>query len=109
MVAFGHSVASIVVGVLLNGTAVQTVWPGTVNSYSQYVPKDKQPLAIGIFVAGMNIGCFLTTYFIQAVMTITGSDSSRVPVQYGFVIVLIAGATWAVIEARRARRKTHKA
>lgn len=102
MVAFGHSVASIVVGVLLNGTAVQTVWPGTVNSYSQYVPKDKQPLAIGIFVAGMNIGCFLTTYFIQAVMTITGSDSPRVPVQYGFVFVTIASVIWGISESRRA-------
>lgn len=108
-IAFGHSVFLIVLGALVSGTAVQTVWPGTVNTYSEYVPKDKQSMAVAIFVSGMNIGCFLTTYFIQAVMNVTGSDSPRIPVQYGFVIVLIAGATWAVIEARRARRKTHKA
>ncbi|MBR2539607.1 MAG: MFS transporter [Mogibacterium sp.] len=104
MVAFGHSVPSIVIGVLLNGTAVQTVWPGTVNSYSTYVPRDKQSLAVGVFVAGMNIGCFLTTYFIQAVMNFTGSDSPRVPVQYGFVFVAIAGIIWAIVEVGRARK-----
>ena len=104
MVAFGHSVPSIVIGVLLNGTAVQTVWPGTVNSYSSYVPKNKQSLAIAFFVSGMNVGCFLTTYFIQAVMNFTGSESPRVPVQYGFVCVVIASVIWAVVEIRRARK-----
>ena len=104
MVAFGHSVPSIVIGVLLNGTAVQTVWPGTVNSYSTYVPKNKQSLAIAFFVSGMNVGCFLTTYFIQAVMNFTGSESPRVPVQYGFVCVVIASVIWAVVEIRRARK-----
>ena len=102
-VAFGHSVFMIVLGALLSGTAVQTLWPGTVNTYSEYVPKDKQSMAVAIFVSGMNIGCFLTTYFIQAVMNMTGSDSPRVPVQYGFFIVLIAGLIWAVIEAKRGR------
>jgi MFS family permease len=102
-VAFGHSVFMIVLGALLSGTAVQTVWPGTVNTYSEYVPKDKQSMAVAVFVSGMNIGCFLTTYFIQAVMNMTGSDSPRVPVQYGFFIVLIAGLIWAVIEAKRGR------
>ena len=104
MVAFGHSVPSIVIGVLLNGTAVQTVWPGTVNSYSSYVPKDKQSMAVAIFVSGMNVGCFLTTYFIQAVMNFTGSESPRVPVQYGFVCVLAASIVWAAVEIRRSKK-----
>lgn len=104
-VAFGHSVPFIVVGALVSGTAVQTVWPGTVNTYSEYVPKSKQSMAVAIFVSGMNIGCFLTTYFIQAVATFTGSDSPRVPVQYGFIIVAIAGMIWAVIESMRKRER----
>jgi len=104
-IAFGHSVIFIVLGALISGTAVQTVWPGTVNSYSEYVPKDKQSMAVAIFVSGMNIGCFLTTYFIQWVMNVSGSDSPRVPVQYGFIIVLAAGVIWTVVESRRAARK----
>lgn len=103
-VAFGHSVPLIIIGVLLSGTAVQTVWPGTVNTYSEYVPKDKQSMAVAIFVSGMNIGCFLTTYFIGAVANITGSADPRLPVQYGFVIVLAAGVIWAVIEAARKKK-----
>ncbi len=105
MVAFGHSVPSIVIGVLLNGTAVQTVWPGTVNSYSSYVPKDKQSMAVAIFVSGMNVGCFLTTYFIQAVMSFTGSESPRIPVQYGFICVVAASIIWAAVEIRRAKKR----
>ena len=99
--AFGHNVPLIIIGVLLSGTAVQTVWPGTVNTYSEYVPKNKQSMAVAIFVSGMNIGCFLTTYFIGAVANITGDSNPRLPIFYGFFIVLIFGAVWAVVEAIR--------
>ncbi len=102
--AFGHSVPLIIIGVLLSGTAVQTVWPGTVNTYSEYVPKNKQSMAVAIFVSGMNIGCFLTTYFIGAVANITGDTNPRLPIFYGFFIVLIFGAVWAVVEAVRKAR-----
>ncbi len=99
--AFGHNVPLIIIGVLLSGTAVQTVWPGTVNTYSEYVPKNKQSMAVAIFVSGMNIGCFLTTYFIGAVANITGDTNPRLPIFYGFFIVLIFGAVWGVVEAIR--------
>lgn len=102
--AFGHNVPLIIIGVLLSGTAVQTVWPGTVNTYSEYVPKNKQSMAVAIFVSGMNIGCFLTTYFIGAVANITGDTNPRLPIFYGFFIVLIFGAVWAVVEAIRKAR-----
>ena len=102
--AFGHSVPLIIIGVLLSGTAVPTVWPGTVNSYSEYVPKNKQSMAVAIFVSGMNIGCFLTTYFIGAVANITGDTNPRLPIFYGFFIVLIFGAVWGVVEAIRKAR-----
>ena len=102
--AFGHSVPLIIIGVLLSGTAVQTVWPGTVNTYSEYVPKNKQSMAVAIFVSGMNIGCFLTTYFIGAVANITGDSNPRLPIFYGFFIVLIFGAVWGVVEAIRKAR-----
>lgn len=102
--AFGHNVPLIIIGVLLSGTAVQTVWPGTVNTYSEYVPKNKQSMAVAIFVSGMNIGCFLTTYFIGAVANITGDTNPRLPIFYGFFIVLIFGAVWGVVEAIRKAR-----
>jgi hypothetical protein len=37
-------------------------------------------------------------------MTITGSDSPRVPVQYGFIFVLAASIVWAIVESRRAKK-----
>lgn len=103
-IAFGHSVAMIIIGAILSGTAVQTVWPGTVNTYSEYVPRNKQSMASAIFVSGMNIGCFLTTFFISGVANATGDSDPRLPVVYGFYIVLAFGAVWAMVEAVRKRK-----
>lgn len=103
-IAFGHSVPLIILGAVLSGTAVQTVWPGTVNSYSEYVPKNKQSMATAIFTSGMNIGCFLTTFFISAVERISGDANPRLPVVYGFYIVLVFGLVWAVVEIIRNKK-----
>ena len=103
-IAFGHSVALIIIGAIISGVACQTVWPGTVNTYAEYVPRKKQSMASAIFVSGMNIGCFLTTYFISAVANWTGSSDPRLPVQYGFYIVVVFGAVWAVVEAVRKKK-----
>lgn len=95
-VAFGKSVPLIILGVLLSGWAVQVVWPGTVNTYGDYVPVKKQSMAIAIFVSGMNIGCFCTTYFMAGVAAATGSDNPRLPILYGFFIVLAGALIWAI-------------
>lgn len=99
--AFGRSVPLIILGVLLAGWAVQVVWPGTVNSYADYVPVKKQSMAVAIFVSGMNIGCFCTTYFIAAIAAYTGSADPRVPIAYGFYIVLAGAVVWAIAHCIR--------
>lgn len=100
-VAFGKSIAFIVIGALLTGWAVQTVWPATVNSYADYVPVKKQSMASAVFASGMNIGCFCTTYFISGIAGMTGSDNPRLPIVYGFYIVLVSAVIWAVINTLR--------
>lgn len=99
--AFGRSVPLIILGVLLSGWAVQVVWPGTVNTYGDYVPVKKQSMAIAIFVSGMNIGCFCTTYFMASVANATGSDNPRLPIIYGFYIVLAGALIWAIAHCAR--------
>lgn len=99
--AFGKSVPLIILGVLLSGWAVQVVWPGTVNTYADYVPAKKQSMAVAIFVSGMNIGCFCTTYFIAGVTAVTGSDNPRLPIVYGFFIVLVGAVIWAIAHCIR--------
>jgi len=95
-VAFGMSVPLIILGVLLSGWAIQVVWPGTVNTYADYVPAKKQSMVIAIFVSGMNIGCFCTTYFIAGVTAATGSVNPRLPITYGFFIVLAGTVIWTI-------------
>jgi len=53
-------------------------------------------MVIAIFVSGMNIGCFCTTYFIAGVTAATGSVNPRLPITYGFFIVLAGTVIWTI-------------
>lgn len=99
--AFGKNVPLIVVGVVLCGWAVQVVWPGTVNSYADYVPVKKQSMAVALFASGMNIGCFLSTYFISGIAAATGSENPRLPIAYGFFIILVCSVIWIATQCIR--------
>lgn len=99
--AFGNGIVAIILGVILCGIAAQIVWPATVNSFSEYVPAGKQSMATAIFISGMNVGCFLTTYFISAVAAITGNENPRIPCQIGVVIIVIFAVIWSVVEMKR--------
>lgn len=101
--SLGSGIAPIVIGVVLCGLAAQIVWPGTVNSFSEYVPAGKQSMATAIFVSGMNIGCFCTTFFISGVASVTGNANPRTPCQIGLVIVAVFAVIWSAAEIRRKR------
>lgn len=101
--SLGHGLMPIVAGVVISGLAVQLVWPGTINSFSEYVPAGRQGMASALFVSGMNVGCFLTTFFISGVAGITGNANPRTPCQVGLVIVAIFAVIWSVAEIRRKR------
>ena len=103
--AFGGGLAAIVIGVVVSGIAVQIVWPGTVNSFSEYVPASRQSMATAVFVSGMNIGCFCTTYFISGVAAATGSANPRTPCQIGVVIVIVFAVLWSIVEIKRERKQ----
>lgn len=100
---FGHNLPMIMIGVIVSGIAAQIVWPGTVNSFSEYVPESRLSLASALFVSGMNLGCFLTSFFISGVSTVTGNDNPRLPCMIGLVIVIVFAAVWSVVEVKRKR------
>lgn len=101
--SFGNSLAMIVIGVVICGISVQIVWPGTINSFSQYVPAGKQSMASALFISGMNLGCFLTSFYITGVAGLTGNANPRLPCQIGLVIVIVFAVIWSLIEIRRKR------
>ena len=103
--AFGDGLVAIVIGVVVSGIAVQIVWPGTVNSFSEYVPASRQSMATAVFVSGMNIGCFCTTYFISGVAAATGSANPRTPCQIGVAIVIVFAVLWSIVEIKRERKQ----
>lgn len=104
--SLGHGLGPIVAGVVISGLAVQLVWPGTINSFSEYVPARKQGMASALFISGMNVGCFLTTFFISGVASVTGSTNPRTPCQVGLVIVVIFAVIWSAVEIRRKKIST---
>lgn len=101
--SLGHGIAPIIIGVVITGLAAQIVWPGTVNSFSEYVPSSRQGMATAVFVSGMNIGCFCTTFFISGVAGLTGSVNPRTPCQIGLIIVAVFAVIWSVAEVKRKR------
>ena len=96
--SFGHNLPMIVIGVVVCGIAVQIVWPGTINSFAGYVPPSKQSMASALFVSGMNLGCFLTSFYITGVADLTGNADPRLPCQIGLVIVIIFAVIWSIAE-----------
>lgn len=98
--SFGYNLPLIVIGVVVSGIAVQIVWPATINSFSQYVPAGKQSMASALFVSGMNLGCFLTSFYITGVADITGNADPRLPCQIGLVIVIVFALIWSVVQMR---------
>ncbi|MCB2354609.1 MFS transporter [Clostridium estertheticum] len=98
-----HNIPMIIIAVVFCGLAVSTVWPGTMNDYSEYVPSSKISMASALFVSGMNLGCFLSSVLISMVANVTGNSDPRLPCIVGFIIVLIASIIWSVVEIKRKR------
>ena len=102
--AFGTTeVAPAMLGIVLVGFACAAIPYAIAFFVTRHMDACDRPLFL-FGAGGMNIGCFLTTYFIGAVGNITGNADPRLPVQYGFAIVLVAGIIWAIIEAARKRK-----
>lgn len=99
--SFGYSLPMIIAGVVACGIAVQIVWPGTINSFSEYVPAGRQSMASALFVSGMNLGCFLASFYITGVAAVTGNSDPRLPCQAGLAIVIGFALIWALAELRR--------
>lgn len=98
--SFGYNLPMIVIGVIVSGIAVQIVWPATINSFSQYVPASKQSMASALFISGMNLGCFLTSFYISGVANVTGNTDPRLPCQIGLAIVIVFALIWSVVQVR---------
>ena len=101
--SLGHGLAPIIIGVVIIGVAVQIVWPGTINSFSEYVPVRKQSMATALFVSGMNLGCFFTSFFITGVAKVTGDSNPRLPCIIGLGILVVFAVIWSIVEIRRKR------
>lgn len=99
--AFVPNIVAMTIGTFLVGMSVQTVWPGTMNNYNKFVPISKIGLASSLFTSGMCLGCFLSSFFVNMVQSITGATTFRGVLQACFVILVIVEVIWIVVEVAR--------
>lgn len=98
VICIAHSGVMFIVGTLLAGIGFQCVWPGTVANFLKYVPASRFAFAGSLFTTAMCAGCFICSYFVSLVGSITGSDSYRTPVIWGFFGFLAVAVIWAAME-----------
>lgn len=102
-----RTVPVMAVAIFIAGLAVQIVWPATMNRYSEYVPSKQLGMASALFLSGMNLGCFFSSFYISLVGSITGNQSPRFPSIIGFWMIVICSAVWTAVEIA-AKTKTRR-
>lgn len=108
LLAYGRSVPIMILGAVLCGIGLQTVWPGTSSNFLKFVPASRFAFSNSIFTTCMCIGCFLCSYFVSMVTNITGSTDYRTPGIWGFWGFLIVGVVWSAMEILRPADKLAK-
>ena len=96
----GKSIPLLMAGTLISGVGVFTLWSGAMMDFQDFVPAEALAAASGIFVACLNIGSFLASFFAGAVAGITGSDSPRTAILSGVVVCGIIAIVWTLGKIR---------
>jgi MFS family permease len=86
LVSFAGNIAILSAGVFIEGFAMSTLIPASMMLISMTVKPAQMPLGVSIFMAGMNLFGFLSTYWIGAIASITG-DAVTAPIMVGTAVV----------------------
>jgi MFS family permease len=85
MVVFSTNVFILTVGVFVEGFAMSTLIPASMMLISMTVKPTQMALGVSLFMAGMNLFGFLSTYWIGAIAGITG-DAVTAPIAVGAAV-----------------------
>jgi hypothetical protein len=78
------------------GFTVFSVWSAAMVDFNNYLPSEQVTAASGIWVAFLNIGGFLASFYTGAVASITGNSSPRLPLLIGVFISSAIFVAWMI-------------
>lgn len=93
---FAKSIVLLMISALMIGFTVFSVWSAAMVDFNNYLPSEQVTAASGIWVAFLNIGGFLASFYAGAVASITGNSSPRLPLLIGAFISSAIFVAWMI-------------
>lgn len=92
IVYFGHSLTMLTVGALVIGIGGFIVIPAAMMILGKIVPPAGFGAASGILMAALNLGGFISPFYMKLLVDVSGITDIRFPLLFGFIADLILGA-----------------
>jgi MFS family permease len=89
VVNFAGSIFMLSVGTTLVGIGFFTIFPAAMMGLGKIVPPAGFALATGIMMAAMNLGGFISPYYMALLANVTGNTDIRFPIFVGMSFALI--------------------
>ena len=96
LVSFAGNLVILTAGVFLEGFAMSTLIPASMMIISMSAKPSQMALGVSLFMAGMNLFGFLSTYWIGAIAAITG-DAVTAPIMVGMVVQAVFCLLYLVV------------
>lgn len=92
---FGSNIAMLMAASFFTGVGTFVVWPACINEFGEICQPEQISLASGIFMAVLNIGCFLASAYNGIVGKFMG-DNPRYPVIVGAFAMAVITIPWFI-------------
>lgn len=99
-VNYGNNLIMMTMGIVLAGIGFNFLAPSIMMNFGALISPTKSATAVGILMAFMNLGVFLTAYYIAILTHITGNTSPKFPVFAGMLIFGISAIVFVLINLR---------
>jgi Major Facilitator Superfamily. len=96
LVYYANNLMLLTVGATMVGLGFSIIFPAVMMIIGMIVPPAGFAAASGIVMAFMNLGGFVSTYYIALVAAISGQDAVRFPIFLSMVIYGIAAAVYTL-------------
>jgi MFS family permease len=107
LVSFAGNLVILTAGVFLEGFAMSTLIPASMMIISMSAKPSQMALGVSLFMAGMNLFGFLSTYWIGAIAAITG-DAVTAPIMVGMVVQAVFCLLYLVVNPLKASAVTEQ-
>lgn len=104
IIYFSHSVPMMIVGATVAGIGFFNMFPAVLMEVGHRAPVSASAMAAAFILSAINLGGFLSSFYIGLISAVSGSEAPRLPIQTGAVVVLVIAAAWLVFEMKEKYR-----